>query len=124
MGYARHVLEIVQSAEFATWLAALRDREANARILARLDRVRLGNFGDTRSVGGGVSELRVDHGPGYRLYYARRGLTVVLLLVGGDKGTQAADIARAQSMAAEEAAARAAAAKSKGKSKGSTSKGK
>jgi putative addiction module killer protein len=118
------VLELIQSAAFATWLAALRDREANARILARLDRVRLGNFGDTRSVGGGVFELRVDHGPGYRLYYARRGLTVVLLLVGGDKSTQAADIARAQAMAAEQAKARAAAAKQKGESKGRTSKGK
>ena len=64
-------------------------------------RLALGNFGDTKSVGGGVSELRIDHGPGYRVYFTKRGLTIVILLCGGDKRTQAKDIAKAQKMAQE-----------------------
>lgn len=77
------------------WLRGLRDRTARARIETRLARVTLGNFGDSKPVGEGVHELRIDHGPGYRVYYARHGLAVVLLLVGGDKRTQAEDIPRA-----------------------------
>jgi putative addiction module killer protein len=83
-------------APFEEWLASLRDKRAKARILARIDRVRLGNFGDCRSVGGGVHELRVDYGPGYRVYFGLIGTTVVLLLCGGTKKTQARDIAAAQ----------------------------
>lgn len=83
------------SEPFTDWLRELRDRSARARIETRLARVALGNFGDSKPVGEGVHELRIDHGPGYRVYYARHGLAVVLLLVGGDKRTQAGDIARA-----------------------------
>jgi putative addiction module killer protein len=81
---------------FAEWLEGLRDRDGRARIRVRLERVREGNFGDYKRVGGGVAELRVPTGPGYRVYYARDGETVVLLLCGGDKSTQADDIRRAR----------------------------
>ncbi len=79
----------------------MRDVTAQSRIAVRLRRVSIGNLGDAKPVGGGVSELRIDQGPGYRLYFTRRGLEVVILLCGGDKRTQAADIKRAQKMAAE-----------------------
>lgn len=81
---------------FREWLEELRDRQARAKIRVRLNRIRLGNFGDCKSVGGGVSELRIPHGPGYRVYYGRRGNTVVILLYGGDKKTQTKDITRAK----------------------------
>jgi len=74
------------------WLASLHDERALARILVRLDRVRLGNFGDCRSVGEGIQELRIDYGPGYRVYFWQLGSTIVLLLCGGDKDSQATDI--------------------------------
>ena len=90
---------ILRTAEFNRWLGALRDRKAQARILARIASARHGNFGDCKSVGGGVSEMRVDVGPGYRVYYTRRGETVYLLLVGGDKSTQTTDVRLAQCMA-------------------------
>ena len=90
---------ILRTAEFDRWLGALRDRKAQARILARIASARNGNFGDCKSVGGGVSEMRVDVGPGYRVYFTRRGETVYLLLVGGDKSTQTTDVRRAQRMA-------------------------
>jgi putative addiction module killer protein len=77
------------------WLADLSDIRARARINARLARLALGNFGDCKGVGAGVSELRIDYGPGYRVYFGRVGKTVVLLLCGGDKRRQSADIARA-----------------------------
>src|SRR5215471_9273305 len=77
------------------WLAALRDRQARARIRVRLDRLRLGNAGDAHPVGHGVWELRIDYGPGYRVYYAQSGRDILLLLCGGDKTTQTADIALA-----------------------------
>ena len=70
--------------------------QAAARIRARLTRIRAGNFGQARALGGGVSELKIDHGPGYRIYYAMSGTTVVLLLIGGDKSTQKRDIATAK----------------------------
>ncbi len=81
---------------FREWLQGLRDVDARARIRVRLNRIRLGNFGDAKSVGGGVSELRVPHGPGYRVYYARTDNTIVLLLCGGDKTTQQRDISTAK----------------------------
>lgn len=81
---------------FADWLDGLRDAIAVRRIKQRLARVQIGLFGDAKSVGDGVSELRVDHGPGYRVYFARRGDVVVILLCGGDKGSQKRDIARAK----------------------------
>lgn len=77
------------------WLASLEDLKARARIAARLDRLSLGNFGDSKALREGVSELRIDWGPGYRVYYAMLGRTCVLLLCGGDKRRQAPDIKRA-----------------------------
>lgn len=74
------------------WLASLLDRQARARVLTRVQRMAQGNFGDCKPVGDGVWELRIDHGPGYRVYYARAGAEVLLLLAGGDKRKQQADI--------------------------------
>ena len=84
------------NAPFLVWLYSLRDKMAVYRIRARLDRVELGNFGTVKPVGNGVSELRIHHGPGYRVYYAISGKAVVLLLVGGDKSTQQGDIETAK----------------------------
>lgn len=95
MDYSYAVLEVLKSATFETWFSGLRDGEAQARINARIRRLSLGNPGDVKPVGSGVSELRIDHGPGYRVYYAQRGKALVLLLCGGDKRTQDADIKRA-----------------------------
>lgn len=81
------------------WLKSLRDRKAQARIIARIRSAEAGNFGDCKPVGEGVSEMRIDVGAGYRVYFVRRALTVYLLLAGGDKSTQKADIRRAQKMA-------------------------
>ena len=81
---------------FRDWLGRLRDRRAAAAIDARLLRLRLGNLGDAKSVGGGVRELRIHHGPGYRVYFAEDGYRTVVLLIGGTKATQAADIRRAK----------------------------
>ena len=79
-----------------SWLDSLRDRAARARIKKRLDRIELGNLGDYRSVGEGVFEFRIDHGPGYRIYFAQIDLVIVLLLCGGDKSTQDSDILQAK----------------------------
>ena len=81
---------------FAEWLAALKDKQALARIRARLARLIDGNFGDAEAIGGGVSELRIHWGPGYRVYFGRLGETVILLLCAGDKRTQDRDIERAK----------------------------
>jgi len=81
---------------FREWLEALNGREARARVRVRINRIRLGNFGDSKSVGAGVSELRIPYGPGYRVYYGRQGDAIVLLLCGGDKRTQSRDIDVAQ----------------------------
>ena len=80
---------------FDDWMQSLPDKRAQARIAARLDRLVADNFGDCKPVGGGVFELRIDHGPGYRVYYGIVGRSIVLLLCGGDKRHQAADIAKA-----------------------------
>jgi putative addiction module killer protein len=90
-----------RTTEFDRWLRALRDRTAQARILARIASARDGNFGDCKSIGEGVREMRIDIGPGYRVYFTRRGETVYLLLAGGDKSTQARDIRRAKDMVRE-----------------------
>lgn len=92
---------IQQTATFAKWLSGLRDMRAKARIIARVRQAEHGNLGDTKSVGGGVSEMRIDVGPGYRLYYTRRGEILIILLIGGDKSTQEKDIKRAQAMLQE-----------------------
>ncbi len=81
---------------FEDWLNSLRDREGKAKIKARLQRVALGNLGDCKSVGEGVSELRIDCGPGYRVYFGERDSTIILLLCGGDKSTQDRDIRKAK----------------------------
>lgn len=94
--------EIVQSASFSSWLAKLKDRAAVMRINARIRRVaETGNFGDAKPLRDGVSEIRIDYGPGYRLYYLQHGPIVVVLLAGGDKSTQDADIKRAIEIAKE-----------------------
>jgi putative addiction module killer protein len=99
MGYNRVMIEVRQTEMFRTWLAALRDRRAQARIAARIQRAAYGNLGDVRPVGNGVSEMRVDYGPGYRVYFIQRQL--IVLLCGGDKSTQSRDIERAQALAEE-----------------------
>ena len=96
------MLEIIQSATFSRWLDKLKDRSAIMRINARIRRVaETGNFGDAKPVREGVSEIRIDYGPGYRLYYMQRGPIIVVLLAGGDKSTQDADIKRAIEIAKE-----------------------
>jgi len=93
------IFEVRETAEFRDWLDNLRDRRAQRRIDARLRRLRRGNFGDVKVVGGSVSELRIDYGPGYRVYFTRKGNTLVLLLAGGDKKSQQKDIALARLLA-------------------------
>ena len=93
--------QIQRTESFDKWLTNLRDFRAKARILARIESARLGNLGDTRSVGGTVSEMRVDVGAGYRLYFTRRHRIVVILLCGGEKSSQPKDIARARLMVQE-----------------------
>jgi putative addiction module killer protein len=92
---------LVWSSRFETWFRGLADEQAQDRIVARLARIRLGNFGDVKAVGEGVSELRIDAGPGYRVYFVRRGAAVYVLLTGGDKGSQKRDIEAAKAMARE-----------------------
>jgi putative addiction module killer protein len=94
-------MEILQSESYRRWFGGLRDQRAQARINARIRRLSLGNAGDVKPVGRGVSELRIDYGPGYRVYFMQRGSIVVVLLAGGDKRTQQADIDRALAVAAE-----------------------
>ncbi len=84
---------------FDRWFERLRDRRAAARVQVRIDRAESGNLGDYKPVGEGVSEMRIDHGPGYRLYFLQRGTEVVILLVGGGKATQAKDIELAKQLA-------------------------
>ena len=93
------MIEIRQTDVYARWLEKLRDRQAKARIAVRIRRLSLGNPGDVRPVGGGVSELRIDYGPGYRVYFLKQGATLVILLAGGDKSSQSQDIAEARNLA-------------------------
>ena len=93
------MIEVRQTEVFTAWFAGLRDHQARARITVRIRRLSLGNPGDVKPVGGGVSEMRIDYGPGYRVYFARRGDLVVVLLCGGDKHGQSRDIARAIELA-------------------------
>lgn len=85
-------IEIRTTEVFSKWLDGLRDLQARARIQTRIERLAMGNPGDVKSIGEGVSELRIDHGPGYRVYYTKRGREVIILLAGGDKRTQNRDI--------------------------------
>ena len=91
--------EIRRTEEFLHWLDRLRDARARVRILSRLDRIAEGNLGDTKSVGETVSEIRIDYGAGYRIYYTKRRSVVIVLLIGGDKSTQEKDIKRAIQLA-------------------------
>ncbi|MFG6086630.1 type II toxin-antitoxin system RelE/ParE family toxin [Stenotrophomonas indicatrix] len=92
-------MKIKRTRQFATWIDALKDVTARVRILARIGRLADGNPGDHRNLTDGISELRVDVGPGYRVYYTKRGRQVVILLVGGDKGSQQRDIEKARELA-------------------------
>lgn len=92
------MIEIRQTETFSKWLVNLRDIKAKARIMVRIDRITLGLIGDSKSVGDSVSEIRIDYGPGYRLYYTWRGRELVLLLVGGDKSSQDRDIQKAKQL--------------------------
>lgn len=95
------MVEVRETEDYRAWFARLRDFHARARIVKRLKRLELGNPGDVKPVGEGVSELRIDWGPGYRLYYTQQRAVVVVLLCGGDKTTQSSDIEKAKQMARE-----------------------
>ena len=93
------MIEIRKTAHFAKWIDNLHDIRVRARILVRIERLATGNPGDVKAVGEGISELRIDYGPGYRVYYTQHGRSVVILLAGGDKSTQARDIKTALRLA-------------------------
>ena len=93
------MIEIRQTETYANWFGSLRDRKARARIDVRIRRLSLGNPGDAKSVGSGVSEMRIDYGPGYRVYFVQRGPMLIILLAGGDKRTQERDIKKAVELA-------------------------
>jgi len=95
------VLVVRETEGYKRWFLKLRDSRAKARILVRVRRMSLGNFGDSKSLGSGISELRIDYDPGYRIYYTRRGDELIFLLVGGDKSTQQKDIRKAKDLASE-----------------------
>ena len=99
MGYNPAMIEVRQAQAFSVWLHGLKDANAVARIVARIRRLEQGNPGDNKSVGKGVLEMRIDYGPGYRVYYSHRGGEIVILLCGGDKRTQQQDIKQAQILA-------------------------
>ena len=86
------MVEVRQTERFVRWLADLRDLGARAKVLARIERLIGGNPGDVKPVGAGVSELRINYGPGYRVYYMKRGTKLIILLAGGDKSSQSMDI--------------------------------
>lgn len=99
--YEGQVFQIRETIDFAKWFEALRDRKASAKIADRIRRAGDGNFGDVKHAGGGLSELRIDEGPGYRVYLSQRGSELVILLCGGDKRTQDRDIKYAKQLKAE-----------------------
>ena len=101
VNYGIQMVEVIKSSTFDQWLKKLRDPRAKARIQMRIRWLGLGNPGDVRPIGEGLSEMRIDYGSGYRVYYLQQGGVLVVLLCGGDKRTQQRDIARAKSIAAE-----------------------
>lgn len=122
IGYNCAVNSFLRTNVFNAWLRGLGDFKAKANILSRIMRAEAGNFGDVKSVGDGVSEMRVDVGPGYRVYYMRDGLAVYVLLAGGDKSTQARDIKQAIELANELRAAKAATSSAKAAKKSRSKK--
>jgi putative addiction module killer protein len=99
LGYIHAVIEIRKTSIFDRWLRRLRDRKAVARIQSRIDRLQIGLLGDVKPAGEGVSEMRIDYGPGYRIYFVQLGRELVILMTGGDKSTQRQDIAKAMELA-------------------------
>src|SRR5450759_4365654 len=99
IGYNQPMIEVRRTEEFSRWLRRLRDANAVARIVARIRHMELGNLGDSKSLRGGLMEMRTDYGPGYRVYYVRRGAEIVILLCAGDKRLQQRDIKRARELA-------------------------
>lgn len=95
------MVEIRQTEQFSSWFETLKDRTARAKIAIRIRRISLGNFGDVKPVGEGIYELRLNYGPGYRVYFVQRGRQLIILLAGGDKTTQSADIKKAKKIALE-----------------------
>lgn len=93
------MIEVIRSTTFSTWLSGLSDGRARVRIQARIDRMADGNFGDVKPVGEGLSEARIDYGPGYRVYFMQQGRHLVILLCGGDKSSQNRDIKQARQIA-------------------------
>ena len=101
VSYSWHMIELIKTDVFDRWLTELRDIRARARIEARIRRLSLGNPGDVKPVGEGISEMRIDYGPGYRVYYLKRGVVVVVLLCGGNKASQDRDIVMAKAIATQ-----------------------
>lgn len=101
VNYSSHMVDAAQSETFIIWLGGLRDLRARARIQARIDRLALGNPGDVKPAGEGISEMRIDHGPSDRVYYLQRAAVLIVLLCGGDKRTQNKDIATAKILATD-----------------------
>lgn len=99
VNYSSHMIEVRKTAAFTKWFTSLKDRRAKARIQVRIDRLEMGHLGNVEPVGEGVSELRIFYGPGYRVYFVQKGAVVVILLSGGDKSSQQADIAKAKEIA-------------------------
>ena len=96
-----NTIEVRQTGEFLTWMRGLRDERAKARVVSRIHRMELGNPGDAKQLGGGLNEMRIDYGPGYRIYFTSRGASIVILLAGGDKRTQSRDIKKARQLLEE-----------------------
>lgn len=92
-------VEVIKSSVFDRWMSELRDRRAAVRVQVRIDRLAGGNPGDVKPIGGGLSEMRIDYGPGYRVYFMRRGTVLIVLLCGGDKSSQDSDIEQARMIA-------------------------
>jgi putative addiction module killer protein len=101
VSYKIQAFEVQKTDEFDSWLSALADQRAGAKIVSRVERLGLGNPGDVKPVGEGISEMRLAYGPGYRIYYKQTGKTIVLILCAGDKSTQDNDIKRAKQIAAQ-----------------------
>src|ERR1035437_9373573 len=99
IGYNKSIIEVRQTEEFSHWVRRQRDANAVARIVARIRRMELGNLGDSKSLRGGLMEMRIDYGAGYRIYYVRRATQSVILICRGDKRTQQHDIKRARELA-------------------------